>query len=59
MARRSAQEFVASVLIDALDASAVPIESNLSACISFYYHELDEKKRDPKAEVAEDEIVKL
>ena len=47
------------MLIDALDAAAVPIESNLSACVSFYYYELDEKKRDRKAEAAEDEIVKL
>ena len=59
VARKSAQEFVASVLYDALDAPLVPVDSTLNACVSFYYQELDERGRDRSAEAAEDEAAKL
>ena len=59
VARKSAQEFVASVLYDAIDATLVPVDSTLNACVSFYYQELEERGRDRSAEAAEDEAVRI
>ena len=57
VARRSAQEFIGNVLIEAIDAAYVPVDGALSACAHFYYQALEDRGKDLAAEAAADEVV--
>lgn len=59
VARKSAQEFIGSVLIEAIDASYVPVDGALSACLHFYYQALEDRGKDLAAEAAADEAVQI
>ena len=59
VARGSAQEFVASVLSDAIDTAHVLVDSTLNVCVNFYLQELEERGGDRTAEAAEDEAVRI